>query len=289
MKFLPITSDPFLNFIIEVCVCLLTGYLLMKFISEHIRPKTKNNVLLISIFLPFTLFIINILIPILLNLNLFPVIGGIGWTIVGIILYQGLLKDIGKERKIKIENVYENGQIKEEGYELNGIKIGFWEYYNEVYETIKQETYDDKGVLIKEKYFGDGSLESNLDIDNQINGEENIENQTEIEEIENEDEDEDEDEEINNEEEIEEQLPSKRHNKMSRIEKWISTLTKEQKIIIALAFPAMLFSIAYPLTQQIQHHYYRDESLIYNWGIWFIFIAIVAFVEFKIWGQKKEE
>jgi hypothetical protein len=282
MTFENFTNDSGLDFLIGICLCLLIGSLLGLFIINSSDLLTKNKVLLYSIFIPFFFFLCNTIIPILLQIKKFPVIGGIGWTIVGICMYKIMIKKVYSDGRIKIENVYANGQMKEKGFELNGNKIGFWEYYNEVYEIIKQETYDDKGILIKEKYFGDGTVESNTDIDNQISGDLLIENQTENEEIDNEDSEE----EINNEDEIEEQSSSKKYILFGRIERWISNLNKEQKIIVAIAFPALLFCIVFPITLSINHHFDRDDSMLYKSTIWFFFITIIAFSEFKLFENK---
>ena len=280
MHYTPLSSDPFLNYILEYSICILIGFLLRSIISASYYPETKNGALRISILLPLGLMIINVLIPILMDSpgTRFLVIGGIGWTVIGRIIYVGLKKNIILENKIYVENLLENGIIKERGNMFNNHPIGLWGFFDQENILLKEETYNNSGVLVKEEYFGDGSSISNKNIDHKIYGQKyQIE-----EEIENEDSDQ-----INTYQPL---LKINLYGKIiNKMEKWISNLTKEQRIIFALAFPAMLFCIAYPLTQHIQHHYYRDESIIYDWGIWFIFIAIVAFFEFKIFGQKKNE
>ncbi len=140
MKTTPIVpSNAFIDFLVSIGIALLIGYLITKIVSNNFSPKKKKSVLLISILLPIALFFLNVLLIFSLNFPL--VIGGVGCLIVGLYMYNGLIKNVS-DAKIKIENYHSNGITKERGFMLKEMKVGVWEYYDEAGQLINEENYD---------------------------------------------------------------------------------------------------------------------------------------------------
>lgn len=78
---------------------------------------------------------------------------------------------------------------------------------------------------------------------------------------------------------------------MKVIEKWISKLNQSQKIISAIVIPLGLFLLFYRIADNFDDnlHYAKPFRLQSTWGVWLIYVAIVGFVEVKLFEQKKEE
>ena len=132
--------NPFLDFLTSIGIALLIGYLLTKLISNNFTPKKKKSILLISILLPIALYFINVFLIVLLNFSL--VVGGVGCLIIGVFMYNQLMKG-ASDARIKIESHHENGITKERGFMIGGKKVGSWEYYDEDGILIKEENHDD--------------------------------------------------------------------------------------------------------------------------------------------------
>ena len=77
---------------------------------------------------------------------------------------------------------------------------------------------------------------------------------------------------------------------MKQIELWISKLNQSQKMIFAIVIPVGLLVLFYPIANEFDDSYssrpFRIED---TWWVWLIYVAIVGFVEYKLFEQKKEE
>ena len=78
-----------------------------------------------------------------------------------------------------------------------------------------------------------------------------------------------------------------------KIENWVSKLSKQQKIVVAIAVPLLLLIITLPIAESVYFNSTYESGQYFglnvNWWVWLIFVAIVGVVEFKLFDQKKND
>lgn len=78
---------------------------------------------------------------------------------------------------------------------------------------------------------------------------------------------------------------------MKEIEKWISKLNSQQKMIFAIVIPVGLLVLFYPIAGELDGNPY-DGSYPFRfedtWWVWLIYIAIVGFVEYKLFENTEK-
>jgi uncharacterized membrane protein len=76
---------------------------------------------------------------------------------------------------------------------------------------------------------------------------------------------------------------------MKEIEKWISKLNSQQKIIFAIVVPVGLLVLFYPIADAFDDTYrsqpFRFE---YTWWVWLIYVGIVGFIEYKLFENTEK-
>ena len=81
-------------------------------------------------------------------------------------------------------------------------------------------------------------------------------------------------------------------NIMKELEKWISKLNKQQKLIAVIGVPLILFFLTVKIAGAIGENFI-GEARPYNfdatWWVWLIFVLIVGFLEFKFFENKEGE
>jgi len=79
---------------------------------------------------------------------------------------------------------------------------------------------------------------------------------------------------------------------MKGLEKWISKLNKQQRLIAAIGFPAILFLLTVKIAGAIGENFI-GEAQPFNfddtWWVWLIFVLVVAFLEYKLFENKEAE
>ena len=79
---------------------------------------------------------------------------------------------------------------------------------------------------------------------------------------------------------------------MRELEKWISKLNKQQRIIAAIGLPAILFLLNVKIAGAIGENFI-GEAQPFNfdetWLVWLIFVLVVAFFEYKLFENKEAE
>jgi hypothetical protein len=74
---------------------------------------------------------------------------------------------------------------------------------------------------------------------------------------------------------------------MKELEKWISKLNSQQKLIFAIVIPIGLFILFYPIADEFDNVFYsRPFKFEETWWVWLIYVAIVGVIEFKLFEQK---
>lgn len=77
---------------------------------------------------------------------------------------------------------------------------------------------------------------------------------------------------------------------MKEITKWISRLNTQQKLIVAITFPVILFFITLKIAGivgqttyffKIEHPFAFEDT----WWVWLLFALIVAFFEYKLFEK----
>lgn len=81
---------------------------------------------------------------------------------------------------------------------------------------------------------------------------------------------------------------------MNGIAKWISKLNGQQKLIIAIALPVILFCITVKIAGIAGEITFpsitieRPFEFGKTWWIWLLFTLVVAFCEYKLFGKLEE-
>ena len=77
---------------------------------------------------------------------------------------------------------------------------------------------------------------------------------------------------------------------MNELENWISKLNKQQKLIIAVVFPVVLFIIAITIADNVaqSNNYYPGNPFKFHvtWWVWLIFVVSVGAIEYKLFGRE---
>jgi hypothetical protein len=76
---------------------------------------------------------------------------------------------------------------------------------------------------------------------------------------------------------------------MKEIEKWISKLNPQQKIVFAIVIPIGLLILFYPIADAFDDTSsskpFRFED---TWWVWLIYVALVGFIEYKLFENKEK-
>lgn len=73
------------------------------------------------------------------------------------------------------------------------------------------------------------------------------------------------------------------------ISKWITKMNKQQRIIIAIITPIVLYMIAYPIAYYFSDgHRWSIIEFDKTWYIWLTYLIIVGWGEYQLWGNTKE-
>jgi hypothetical protein len=66
-------------------------------------------------------------------------------------------------------------------------------------------------------------------------------------------------------------------------------INKTQKLILAILIPIGIFLVFHPIAYYVGHQQYSEASeaflLTKTWFIWFIYVSIIGFIEFKLFGN----
>lgn len=77
---------------------------------------------------------------------------------------------------------------------------------------------------------------------------------------------------------------------MEKLEKWITKLNSQQKLIIAIGLPAVLFFITLKIAGTIGKPYSHSKDKPFNfdetWWIWLLFVVVVGLFEYKLFENK---
>ena len=77
---------------------------------------------------------------------------------------------------------------------------------------------------------------------------------------------------------------------MKELEKWISKLNSQQKLIFAFVIPIGLFILFYPIANEFDNTILsRPFKFEETWWVWLIYVAIVGVIEFKLFEQKNND
>lgn len=78
---------------------------------------------------------------------------------------------------------------------------------------------------------------------------------------------------------------------MKYLEKWISKLNSQQKIILAFVVPIGLFILFYRIANEFDNNIWRSEPFRFEetWWVWLLYVAIVGVFEYKLFEQRKND
>ena len=79
---------------------------------------------------------------------------------------------------------------------------------------------------------------------------------------------------------------------MKELEKWISKLNKQQKLIAAISFPSIMFLLIVKIAGAIGENFIGEaKPFNFNetWWVWLIFVIIVGFLEYKLFDNRESE
>lgn len=78
---------------------------------------------------------------------------------------------------------------------------------------------------------------------------------------------------------------------MKYLEKWISKLNSQQKIIFAFLVPIGLFILFYPIANEFDDTWDKSKPFRFEktWWVWLIYVAIVGVFEYKLFEQRKND
>ena len=78
---------------------------------------------------------------------------------------------------------------------------------------------------------------------------------------------------------------------MKELEKLIAKLSKQQKLLAAIGLPLILFLVNVKIAGAIGENFIGQAqpfNFDATWWIWLIFVAIIGFIEYKLFENKED-
>ncbi len=75
---------------------------------------------------------------------------------------------------------------------------------------------------------------------------------------------------------------------MKEITKWISNLNAQQKLIIAIALPIILFFITLKIAGKVGEDFvFGERPFAFNqtWWVWLLFAVLITYCEYKLFEK----